>query len=160
MYGRNYDDFAYRGIQFRWVLSPNRFIYRVYREQELIGTIPVSQVRTRMLPEAIKALYPICDGWLKDSSPHLASEIALEMSPFSHSGEITTEAMAKNRDDDEIVARRVEGVRDRFQRAAAQEIETLVLHPEKYATIGLRELVMSPDVEKPKKKRSTKKGKA
>ena len=64
MYGRNYDDFAYRGIQFRWVLSPNRFIYRVYREQELIGTIPVSQVRTRMLPEAIAALYPICDAWI------------------------------------------------------------------------------------------------
>ena len=64
MYRRTLDDFEYRDIQFRWVLSPNRFIYRVYREQELIGTIPVSQVRARMLPSAIEALYPICDKWL------------------------------------------------------------------------------------------------
>jgi len=102
MYGKTVDDFEYRGVLFRWVLSPNRFIYRIYVESALIGTIPVSQVRARMLPSAIEALYPICDAWLKDNSPHLASEMAFDMNPPPHSGEITTEAMAKNRDDDEI----------------------------------------------------------
>ena len=64
MYGKTADDFEYRGVLFRWVRSPNRFIYRIYVESELIGTIPVSQVRARMLPSAIEALYPICSEWL------------------------------------------------------------------------------------------------
>lgn len=75
MYGKTVDDFTYRGVLFRWVLSPNRFIYRIYVEQELIGTIPVSQVKTRMLPEAIKALYPICDAWLEMQAPIITGVI-------------------------------------------------------------------------------------
>ena len=66
MYGKTVDDFEYRGVLFRWVLSPNRFIYRIYVESELIGAIPVVQVKARMLPSAIEALYPICDAWLEN----------------------------------------------------------------------------------------------
>ena len=71
MYGRAADNFEYRGVKFRWVLSPNRLIYRVYHGSDLIGTIPTAQVRLRHLPEAIEYLYPICDAWLENNPPPL-----------------------------------------------------------------------------------------
>ena len=87
MYGRNYDDFEYRGVLFRWVLSPNRFIYRIYVESELIGTIPVSQVRARMLPSAIEALYPICDTWIGEHGVIVYPEVELGVPHATIQGE-------------------------------------------------------------------------
>ncbi len=67
MYGKTYDDFTYRGVEFRWTLSDNRKIY-VVRDREslgIIGTIPASLIKGRQNPEAIEQLYPVCDVWLE-----------------------------------------------------------------------------------------------
>ena len=159
MYGLTRDDFTYKDISFRWVLSPNRFIYRVYHESELIGTIPVSQVRARMLPKAIEALYPICDKWIETLPVVNAPSVFIDESvPPILGASLTAKQWAVKRQEvvDELLSPD-DTISEYVLKAAAIEIAAAKKKraTKVVLTSNLPEEMMTPV--KAKKKRATKK---